>query len=145
MCEVKIIYKILDEELSGLCFLKDKAPYVAINVLHSMNRQRFTVPHEIGHVILHAGILNKGVHLDKTITMLRRDVELASGKVAIEVRANQFAAALLMPKSLIAQYMDENGLQYGVSADEDTIEAMAKAFKVSSTAMAIRIGNLNVR
>lgn len=110
-----------------------------------MNRQRFTVPHEIGHVILHAGILNKGVHLDKTITMLRRDVELASGKVAIEVRANQFAAALLMPKSLIAQYMDENGLQYGVSADEDTIEAMAKAFKVSSTAMAIRIGNLNVR
>ena len=36
--------------------------------------------------------------------------------------------------------MEENNLDYGLLQDEDVIEEMAKVFKVSSTALAIRMG-----
>ena len=115
---------------------------VCVNAWHSQNRQRFTIAHEIGHIILHNEELKGGALVDKTITMLRRDARSASGVHRIEVEANQFAAALLMPRGFIDEYMEEHGLDYGVINDEDAIEDMARAFQVSSMAMAIRLGNI---
>ena len=91
---------------------------------------------------MHADILQKGAHVDKTITMLRRDPDSTQGVVEIEIQANQFAAAILMPDFLIRKYMEENNLDYRLLQDEDVIEEMAKVFKVSSTALAIRMGTM---
>lgn len=141
---IRIRYVPLDDELSGMCFYKKGIAFVGVNALHALNRQRFTIAHEIGHIILHRHELqNNSAHVDKTITMLRRDGATARGTVKIEIQANQFAAALLMPKTLIHEYMNYQDLDYGVIQDEDAINEMAKAFVVSSTAMAIRIGNLS--
>ena len=103
---IKIRYEPLDDELSGMCFYKDAVAFVGVNARHAPNRQRFTIAHEIGHILLHQDVLQKGAHVDKTITMLRRDGESAQGSVLIEIQANQFAAALLMPEFLIRKYMD---------------------------------------
>lgn len=140
---IKVRYVPLDDELSGMCFYKNGVAFVGVNALHALNRQRFTIAHEIGHIILHQDELqNDRAHVDKTITILRRDGATAQGTVKIEIQANQFAAALLMPQALIRKYMNNQHLDYGVIQDEDAIEEMAKAFVVSSTAMAFRIGNL---
>ena len=139
---IKIRYEPLDDELSGMCFYKDGVPIIGVNSRHAPNRQRFTIAHEFGHIIMHADILQNGAHVDKTITMLRRDPDSAQGVLEIEIQANQFAAAILMPDFLIRKYMDENNLDYGLLQDEDVIEEMAKAFKVSSTALAIRMGTI---
>lgn len=139
---IKIRYVPLDDELSGICFYKEGIAFVGVNVRHAPNRQRFTIAHEIGHIMLHQDELRDSAHVDKTITMLRRDGDSAQGNVKIEIQANQFAAALLMPESLIRKYMDHKNLNYGVIQDEDAIEDMAKAFMVSSTAMAFRIGHI---
>ena len=139
---IKVRYEPLDDELSGMIFLKNGIAVIGVNSRHSANRQRFTIAHEIGHYTLHSDILQKGAHVDKVITMLKRDPEAARGVVGIEVEANQFAAELLMPKRIIVSYMKENDLEYGAMPDEDAIEAMSRKFKVSSTAMAYRLGSI---
>lgn len=139
---VKVRYSPLDEDLSGMIFYKDDVAIIGVNSRHHVNRQRFTIAHELGHFRMHNDVLRHGAHVDKFITMLNRDSNSAKGVVSIEVEANQFAAALLMPKSLIVSYMDEKGLSYGTVPDEDAIDEMARAFKVSETAMAIRVGTI---
>ena len=139
---IKIRYEPLDDELSGMCFYKNDVAIVGVNARHAPNRQRFTIAHEIGHIVLHNNVLRKGAHVDKVITMLRRDPDSSGGEFQIEIQANQFAAALLMPNFLIKKYMEENNLDNRTLPDEQVIEEIAKAFKVSTTAMAIRMGTI---
>ena len=136
---LKITYQELDDELSGLCFIKEGVPCAVVNSEHPRPRRRFTVAHEIGRILLYRDELNKGVHVDKTITMLRRNSECSKGSVLIEVPATRFAAELLMPEFLISKYLKEHNLRYGAASDEDSIQSMARAFEVSETAMAIRM------
>lgn len=139
---IKLQYEALDDELSGLCFFKERIPVICVNAWHSHTRQRFTIAHELGHIKLHSALLKEGALVDKTITILRRDTSSSSGAYRIEIEANQFAANLLMPKRFIQGYLQEAGLDYGVKQDESAIEEMARAFQVSPMAMAIRIGNV---
>ena len=53
----QIRFSPLDEELSGLIFIKDGVPVVGVNSLHHPNRQRFTIAHEIRIFIFTASIL----------------------------------------------------------------------------------------
>jgi Zn-dependent peptidase ImmA (M78 family) len=138
----KIRYSPLDDELSGMAFYKDQLPIIGVNSKHHTNRQRFTIAHEIGHFCLHDDILKKGMHVDKVITMLKRDTNSSAGTINIEVEANQFAAELLMPTSLMKAYLDQGSLDYSSTSDEDIVESMAKAFKVSPTAMAYRVAKV---
>lgn len=136
---IKVRYSPLDDELSGMAFYKDDIPIIGVNSRHHVNRQRFTIAHELGHFALHEHILRKGMHVDKFITMLNRDTNSAKGSVNIEIEANQFAAELLMPKQLVQKHMDQKNLDYGMVPDENAVEDMARAFKVSPMAMTYRI------
>jgi Zn-dependent peptidase ImmA (M78 family) len=136
---IRIHYEPLDDELSGMCFYKEDVPFIGVNSMHSKNRQRFTIAHEFGHVMLHNHVLQQQPHVDKTIA-LRRDSASAQGDIELEVQANQFAASLLMPEFLIKKYMEEHDLDYDTIPDADAIKEMAKAFKVSEMAMTYRVG-----
>lgn len=139
---IRLRYEPLDEELSGMCFLRGEEPVICVNAWHSNNRQRFTIAHEIGHIELHMDQLKRGALVDKSITILRRDTKATSGLYLKEIEANSFAAALLMPRSFIDLYTKEQGLGDGILKNEEAIEDMAKEFEVSTMAMAIRIGNI---
>ena len=69
------IERPLDDELSGMSFIKSDIKYVVVNSIHHPNRQRFTMAHEIGHHMLHSDYLARNVHVDTGV--LRRD-ELSS-------------------------------------------------------------------
>lgn len=139
---IKVHYSPLDDELSGMAFYKENVPVIAINARHHVRRQRFTIAHELGHFNLHDDILRQGMHVDKVITMLNRNADASLGNIAIEIQANQFAAELLMPEFLVRQSLDQEGFSYGRIPDEEAIEATAKAFNVSATAMTYRIAKL---
>lgn len=139
---VKVRYSPLDDELSGMAFYKGDTPIIGVNSRHHVNRQRFTIAHELGHFCMHDDILRKGMHVDKVITMLNRDTKSTKGTVNIEIEANQFAAELLMPEQLVKQYMEQEVLDYGRVPDEDAVEDMARAFKVSPMALAYRIAKI---
>ncbi len=71
--------------------------------------------------------------------MLMRDSVSAMGINEIEMEANLFAAELLMPAVLINQELESNVFDID---EEAAIDALARRFKVSQSAMPFRLGNL---
>lgn len=129
-----------DDELSGMIYIKEGLPIIGVNALHHPNRQRFTIAHELGHLQLHREMITTAVHVDKDFPALMRDSTSAKGMEKIEIEANQFAAALLMPRLMISEVLAGN--QFDID-DEGPLEQLAKKFKVSKQALAYRIRNLH--
>lgn len=139
MLGIQLRFSPLDKELSGMIYIRDGVPIVGVNSLHHPNRQRYTLAHECGHFLLHKAEIAKEVHVDKEFPMLMRDSVSAMGINEIEMEANLFAAELLMPVSLINQELENNVIDID---DEAAIDALARRFKVSQSAMRFRLGNL---
>jgi Zn-dependent peptidase ImmA (M78 family) len=136
-------YVPLDDELSGMAFIKEGQPVVAVNALHHPNRQRFTMAHELGHLLLHRDYLAAGVHVDKEFKVspervLQRGPLAASGVDEYEMQANAFASELLMPKDWL---LNETHGSWDID-DSERLAALAKRFKVSTAAMQFRLMDL---
>ena len=129
----------LDDELSGMVFVKDDTAIIGINALHHPNRQRFTIAHECGHLVLHRDQVTREVHVDKAFPMLMRDAVSAASVDPMEIEANLFAAELLMPEFLLAEALGEASFDID---DATTVSDLAKRFRVSLSAMQFRLGNL---
>ena len=142
LLDVQLRYSPLDEELSGMIYVKEGTPIIGINVLHHPNRQRFTIAHECGHLLLHKQHLTKKIHVDKTFPMLMRDSTSTMGIEKMEIEANLFAAELLMPESLMMKTMGNKSFDID---DENSVISLARIFTVSPAAMHFRIGNLFAR
>ncbi|RYD92993.1 MAG: ImmA/IrrE family metallo-endopeptidase [Sphingobacteriales bacterium] len=123
----------LDDDLSGMSFIKDGVAVIVVNSGHHPNRQRFTMAHELAHHILHKDYLEDNVHVDKVIY---RNQKSSDGIYEKEIEANAFAAELLMPASHVKQYINAD------VNNEAEISRIAKIFKVSLSAMTIRLINL---
>ncbi|MBW5801340.1 ImmA/IrrE family metallo-endopeptidase [Halomonas elongata] len=97
---------------------------MTVNSLHHPHRQRFTIAHEIAHRIRHAA--NSDSFEDKTF--------FRNGESNwMEVEANQFAAALLMPEEAFNRF---------VETSSSKVEDIALQFQVSSMAVRIRAKKL---
>jgi Zn-dependent peptidase ImmA (M78 family) len=134
----RVRFSPLDDELSGFVFVKNGVPIIGVNSLHHPNRQRYTIAHELGHLELHRQLITSEVHVDKKFPVLMRDPTSASGTELIEIQANQFAAELLMPRTLIEQALDKK--EFDID-DDGPIEQLAKKFRVSKQALEYRIRN----
>lgn len=131
---VEVQYVPLGSEMSGMAHIKGGIPIIGVNNQHHINRQRFTLAHELAHVRLHRPHLERVVHVDKG--SLRRDAASALGTDAIEVEANAFASELLMPQPLLE--LEVAGRQIDME-DDLLIGELARRFKVSVAAMQIRL------
>lgn len=114
-----------DGNISGKVIHNDttKEIYVADE---SYERQRFTIGHEIGHIILH----HKAGETINEIDYRTSDKEFSRK----EFQANAFASALLMPK--------ENAVKIWNSLGD--IDDFAEYFEVSKKAASIRLLNLGL-
>ena len=137
----QVRYSPLDQELSGMVFVKDGVPIIGVNSLHHPNRQRFTIAHEIGHLCLHRELITANVHVDKQFAEvgLRRDANSASGLNQVEIEANQFAAALLMPEAALEELLGDTPIDI---EDESSLDRLSKKLKVSKATLQYRIRNL---
>ena len=70
--------------------------------------------------------------------MLKRDASSATGNERLEVEANQFAAALLMPAEILNEMVEESPIDI---EDEGSIEELAAEFVVSKAALQYRLRN----
>ena len=134
---IRVEYAPLDDELSGLAYIRDDVPIIGINALHAPNRQRFTLAHELAHVQLHRPELERAVHVDRG--SLRRDALAAEGVDPIEIEANTFAAELLMPTPLLISALKRHPVDL---EDDNAVAALAKRFRVSDAAMRYRLNSL---
>jgi Zn-dependent peptidase ImmA (M78 family) len=136
--KIVLQYAPLDEDLSGMAFIKDGVGIIGINALHHPNRQRFSAAHELAHHELHADDIRNEVHVDRAFKVLRRDDLAAQGVDPWEIEANAFAAELLMPQMFLAEAIDAAGLDLD---DETKVNSLARRFKVSASALRFRLTN----
>lgn len=134
---IRLEYAPLDDELSGLAHIRDDVPIIGVNALHAPNRRRFTLAHELAHILLHRDELERAVHVDRG--SLRRDALSAEGVDPIEIEANAFAAELLMPTHLLISELKRHPVDL---EDDAAVAALAKRFRVSDAAMRYRLNSL---
>ncbi len=112
----------------GLSVHADNVRMVLAAPTANLARQRFTMAHELGHLLMRD---DQAVHLDQ-------DIYSPSQKaLPSEVRANAFAAGFLMPASTLAERVRPG-------FDEHAFAALAMDCAVSPTALAIRLGALRL-
>jgi Zn-dependent peptidase ImmA (M78 family) len=98
---VPLLFRPLDQLLGA--FLNDPAPGVLVTTRRPLSVQRFTVAHELGHQQLgHTASLDQE-------GILARSPYWGSKQDLQELEANAFAAAFLMPRSLMAQQCKRHG------------------------------------
>lgn len=138
-CSAVIRYEPFEGELSGMVHRRpDGKAVIGVNSSHSANRQRFTIAHELGHLLLHG---EEEVHIDEKRPLGRRDEVSSQAVDPREIEANQFAAELLMPASFVRVRVD--ALDPSTSMEE-AIDLLAREFDVSSQAMTHRLTNLKI-
>jgi Zn-dependent peptidase ImmA (M78 family) len=130
-----IRYEPFDGKLSGMLYRSEGGAVIGVNSLHPTVRQRFSIAHEIGHLLLHQPEL----HVDEHAFVAFRDLESSKASDPAEIEANQFAAALLMPTELLLKRIAQLGDNPDVS---DAIHTLAQTFQVSQEAMTIRLSKL---
>jgi len=113
---------------------------IGVNSRTSRTRQRFSIAHELGHWQLHEG---EPLIVDHTIRINKRNEVSSAANDSQEIEANAFAAALLMPITLIQRAVDRE-VDLGVNTREPLTLSLAKEFDVSTEAMGFRLINLGV-
>jgi Zn-dependent peptidase ImmA (M78 family) len=130
---IRIHEAFLPDNVSGIIErAKDGNFLVTVNTFDSYTRKRFTIAHELGHFMLHRGMIGDGIEDDRAYR------STTSGKYRNnligpreETQANSFAANVLMPYELIQRLQAEG---YA------TPEQLADKLQVSVHAMSIRLG-----
>lgn len=135
--DVSISFQDFEDDMSGVLVVKNGRRAIGVNRTHHTNRQRFTIAHELGHLVLHHEHSNNDVHLDKKWAYFRSTAKMDPR----EVEANQFAAELLMPEPQLRAIIKTQG--HDLTNDRD-IETLSQLFKVSEKALAFRLINLGL-
>ncbi len=128
-CGVKIKYRILKGCEASIIGVSDKA-VVTIDSTSRYERQRFSIGHELGHWMFDRG---KG-SVSKRCS--QKDIGSQWSTLAItspEVRANVYAANLLMPTYLFYPLAKNYNMTF------DATRELASTFQTSLTATSIRL------
>ena len=125
--DLQFIYR---PHYSGRIFQIENGRYrIECNALHPRTRQRFTVAHELGHFFMDKDLIHEKSVLE--------DNALYRSKLPTkrEVRANRFAADLLMPMHVIEKIIDD-------ATQNIKPKDIANLFNVSEQAIRIQLGIL---
>lgn len=116
-------------KISGALVYEKKR--IFINGDEPLNRRRFTCAHELGHAVLH--------HQDVVDKKIAFRIDGESNDMEIE--ANNFAAALLMPEQYLREVYSAFSRDMPITM---RIEELAKYFQVSTQAMFYRLQNIGL-
>lgn len=124
----KLNIKVCDEVLSGCDGWVLSGPegiLIRLNRTHSIKRRRFTLAHELGHLLLGIPtVVGESVY------------ESLSSNSAEERAVNNLASELLLPESVVRQHL------YSLPVVAASLKKLAKAAKISELATALRVANL---
>ena len=134
-----ISYEPYKGDLSGLLYREGTDIVIGVNSSHSTTRQRFTIAHEIGHLLLHTGRM---MFVDKAIAF--RDHASSLGTNKQEIEANAFAAELLMPESSVLSEAKKLLEPDKPIAAERMVKELAQVFQVSPQSIQYRLANLGI-
>ncbi len=125
--------------ISGMLYRDDDRQVIGVNASHAVTRQRFTIAHELGHLLLHE---RRKLIVDSHIYL--RDDRSSMGTHEEEVDANAFAAELLMPEAIVRSEAEALIEEKPAMSASQLVRHLAKTFQVSEQAMEIRLGSLMI-
>ncbi len=125
---IDVCIRDLGDGFDGLAVMSPEASVILAGVTAIPYRQRFTLAHELGHIL--AGD-DQGIHVDVDI------FSAESRRGPSEMRANAFAAAFLMPA-------DKLSGRVRPGFDEAQFAALVMELHVSPSALAIRLEDLRL-
>lgn len=139
--DIKVFYSNMDgfdfpNQVSGYSIVNSQGyPEIVINANDSLVRQRFTMAHEFGHIIMHWDWLKnqaKGLDKDKYEILFRKNGFNNDYRDLKEVQANEFAAELLLPHELLTEVIGNiEDLRKNPILFNEMIKRVAVAFNVS--------------
>lgn len=124
-------------DVSGMLLREPDRVIIGVNTSHAPVRQRFTIAHELGHLVLHRG---RALILDTPVRVNFRDRTSSLATDREEMEANRFAAALLMPADLVVA----EARKAPPGSVDALVGTLAKRFDVSTEAMSYRLVNLGI-
>lgn len=124
-------FRNLDDDVSALIEKRDDGYAIVINRRHSLNRQRFSAAHALGHWIFHRDLLGAGTGDTRAYRSEGTPLPNLRIDAVHERQANTVAANILMPKATIMRLMAEG---------TDDPAALAGLLGVSEGAMRVRLG-----
>jgi hypothetical protein len=138
----QVAFEPFEGDLSGMLYREpgDAAAIIIVNSLNAKTRQRFTVAHEIGHLLLH----EREVFVDRPISVRFRDARSSLAEDPEEIEANRFAAALLMPQDWLLADARRRLKRQPRLSDEDLVDRLAQDYEVSRQAMEFRLAHLGL-
>ncbi len=125
-----------NDDISGVLIRENGSNTIAVNSSHHINRQRFTLAHELGHFFLHEDMEE---HVDQNLRVAWRNSDSSKAVNWPEIEANRFAAELLMPREFLMRDLDS--LE---KIEKRTVALLASSYGVSPEAMKIRLTNLGI-
>jgi Zn-dependent peptidase ImmA (M78 family) len=134
----RIFVDALDGDLSGFLYRDKDQAVIGVNTSHSPARQKFTIAHELGHLLLHD---QEQLHVDHGFRVRLRSDLSSQGTDEAEQEANFFAASLLMPKEFIERDLADKEF-VEIFDDDDFLPGLARKYGVSTQALAIRLKTL---
>ncbi|MHB7918988.1 ImmA/IrrE family metallo-endopeptidase [Staphylococcus hominis] len=140
--KIKVFYSNMDgfdvpSQISGYSIVNAQgSPEIVINANDSLARQRFTMAHEFGHIIMHWDWLKNqetGLNKDKYEILFRKTSYNESSTLK-EIQANEFAAELLLPHKLLSEAIgDIEKLKKDPIRFNDIKQRVSVAFNVTPT------------
>lgn len=121
--KITIVHYPLSLRISGMCTKIDQDFVICINSGTSYGRQRFTLAHELFHILFEEGF-------ERVIC----DMSMNDEKPDSEKEADCFASYLLMPFDALLQYSDQKK-----EWDLDSIIEAEQFFQISHQAMLFRL------
>jgi Zn-dependent peptidase ImmA (M78 family) len=138
----KIARHRFDGPESGFALRDASRWIIGVNVQTSRRRQRFTIAHELGHLLLHEG---RPLTVDQAVLRVDLRNEISSMATELEeIQANTFAATLLMPEEIVLPHATSLVRCNIEITRDDLIARLAKTFDVSTEAMGYRLINLGI-
>lgn len=148
--ELNILYQPIEEKNSTIwAGLNPNEKLIIINEFHCEKFKKniglfnFTLAHEIGHWELHSDVNTQLDLFENREVIFCRDIDCMHIKKSnIEIQADMYAAALLMPKEILIQQV-KNIIEKRKLTYKDLYN-LKEEFKVSISALTNRINNLKL-
>lgn len=134
-CGAEVRYLPYEGELAGMLARSGSTAVIGVNSRHHRNRQRFTIAHELAHLLLH----DLEVHIDRDFRVVPRGAAVPTAKGAMEIEANRLAVEMLVPYDMMLDDIGDAGID--LESVED-VGPLARRYGVSRQVMMHRLARM---
>ena len=123
-----LVFYPMSDRISGMCIKEGESNIVAINSKMSYGRQRFTVTHELYHLLI-----------ERTVNGVVCEKQINGPKHVSEMEADIFASYVLAPNEALEIFIEQKHFKDKTKWIIDDIIEIEQYFQMSHQAMLIRL------